>query len=164
MAYLTLIPFVVIILILFGILTLQGVFQKEGFEPTSTDQGLISQPPNPNVNASPADSQPFQGEPAFIASAPGVIPGAAEISQGTTAFITNTPSAFTQQFAQATIVTNQQANSAYKDILQYLAQNPMKSTEFLNDIRNKFFDGKSLFKENIDFKSLASQPNIVFNS
>lgn len=157
-----LVSFIVLLLIIFYI---QSQRKAEGFANAvdQTPRGLISEPPNPDVTASPAASQPVQGEPAFIASAPGVIPGAAEISQGTSAFITNAPSAFTQQFAQATIVTSQQANTAYKDILQYLTQNPGKSTEFLNDIRAKFFDPKALFKNNIDFKALASAPNMVFN-
>lgn len=128
-------------------------------------KGLETTPPNPDVNASPvSNSQTAQGERVQLASAPGVMPGGAEISKGSTAFITNTPSSYTQQFAQATIVTNDQANSAYKDILQYLAQNPQKSTDFLNDIRKKFFDDKALFKTDINFKGLASQPNMVFNS
>ena len=175
MLVLILISVIILILALFYIQSRSSLqYSDEGFAEersattaataTATAQGLLSQLPSPDVNASPANSQPVEAEPAFIASAPGVIPGAVELSQGTTAFITNAPSAFTQQFAQATIVTNQQANSAYKDILQYLTQNPEKSTDFLNDIRRKFFDSSALFKENIDFRELAAAPNMVFNS
>jgi len=162
MITLILISLIILLLVVFYI---QSHIKGEGFADAvdATSRGLLSQPPNPDATASPAASQPVEGEPAFVASAPGVVPGAAEVSQGTTAFITNTPSPFTQQFAQATIVTSQQANSAYKDILQYLAQNPAKSTEFLNDIRLKFFDSKAMFKPNINFKALASAPNMVFN-
>lgn len=127
--------------------------------------GLQSQPPNPDVTAKPAPSHSeAQGEPAFLASAPGVVPGAAEISQGTTAFITNTPSPAIQQFASSVIVTTDQANSAYKDILQFLAQNPDKSAGFLKDLRAKFFADSCNFKDRIDFKGLAQAQNLVFNS
>jgi len=134
------------------------------FFQNSTQGGLISQPPNPDVTAKPAPSQSVRGEPAFIASAPGVMPGASEISQSNTAFITNTPSPAIQQFSESLIVTSDQANSAYKDILQFLAQNPTKSTQFLEDLRTKFFEKECKYQQNINFKGLAQSQNMVFNS
>lgn len=161
-----LIVFIILFLVLFLLQShvKSWVFYKEYFSNNSTERGLISQPPNPDVTAQPTQGQPVQGEPAFLASAPGVVPGAAEISQDTTSFITNTPSASTQQFASPLIVTGNQANGAYKDILQYLAQNPTKSTGFLEDLRAKFFENTCKYKENINFKSLAQAENMVFNS
>jgi hypothetical protein len=159
------ISIIVILLILFCLQSLLKNRQasKEFFQ-AETDRGLISQPPNPDVTARPAPSQPVLGEPAFIASAPGIVPGAAEISQDTTAFVTNTPSPAIQQFSDSVIITSDQANSAYKDILQFLAQNPTKSTPFLEDLRAKFFENDCKYKQTINFKGLAQSQNMVFNS
>jgi hypothetical protein len=159
-----LIALIVLILVLPFLQSQRVQARLENFD-SQVPGGLLSQPPSPDVTAKPAPSQPeAQGEPAFLASAPGVVPGGAEISQGTTAFITNTPSPAVQQFANSVIVTTDQANSAYKDILQFLAQNPDKSAGFIKDLRAKFFADSCDFKDRIDFKGLAQAQNLVFNS
>jgi hypothetical protein len=126
--------------------------------------GLLTISPNPNTEASPsANAQTAQANSVYLASSPGTMPGGAELTQGSTAFLTNTPSRYVQQFATDTIVTNSQANAAYRTILNYLSQNPTNSFMFLKDIRSKFFKDDAKYKEDINFRELAASDNMIFN-
>lgn len=130
----------------------------------NTRDGLLTVSPPTDVKSSPSPSaQTAQANAVYLASSPGIMPGGPELTQGTTAFLTNTPSRYVQQFAQDTIVTNSQANAAYRTILNYLSQNPQNSFTFLKDIRNKFFKDDAKYKEDINFKSLAASDNMIFN-
>lgn len=164
-----------LLLVLIFLLGLFLVFRftriNEGFDdpppppPTQSQaqDGLLPIPPSPDVMASPApQAQTAEGNAVYLASSPGSIPGAVELTQGTTAFTTNTPSRYVQQFASSTIVTNSQANSAYATLMNYLSQNPSQSFMFLKDIRDKFFTTDAVFNQNIDFKKLAASDTMIF--
>lgn len=150
-----------VILLYFGF-SGTGFKNNEYFE--NARDGLITQPPNPDVNASPSPkAQKAEGNAVYLASSPGSMPGGPELTQGTTAFLTNTPSRYVQQFATDTIVTNSQANAAYRTLLNYLSQNPSNSFMFLKDVRSKFFNDDAKYKEDINFKALAASDNMIFN-
>lgn len=142
------------------------VFNTEFFTNANANarDGIISTPPNPNTVSSPSPkAQKAEANSVYLASSPGTMPGGAELTQGTTAFLTNTPSRYVQEFATDTIITNSQANAAYRTILNYLSQNPANSAMFLKDIRSKFFQENAKYKEDINFRSLAASDNMIFN-
>ena len=160
--YKIIISLTLIFIILFFGLRVIRIRGTEGFE--NFRNWIITVPPNSDVKASPSPSaQTAQANSVYLASSPGTMPGGAELTQGTTAFLTNTPSRYVQQFASDTIVTNSQANAAYRTILNYLSQNPSNSFMFLKDIRSKFFKDNAQYKEDINFRALAASDNMIFN-
>lgn len=51
------------------------------------------------------------------------------------------------------------ANNNYASILMYIQKYPLKSTQFIQDIKQKFFDSSCQVKNNIDFSNIAQMPN-----
>ncbi len=51
------------------------------------------------------------------------------------------------------------ANNNYASILMYIQNNPSKSVNFIQDIKQKFFDTSCQVKTDIDFNSIAQMPN-----
>jgi hypothetical protein len=52
----------------------------------------------------------------------------------------------------------EQANNNYSALLMFIQNNPSKSLNFIQDIRQKFFDDSCKVKSNIDFRSIAQFP------
>ena len=51
------------------------------------------------------------------------------------------------------------ANNNYSSLLLFIQQNPQKSSEFISDIKQKFFKSTCEVKDNIDFKNIAQMTN-----
>lgn len=50
-------------------------------------------------------------------------------------------------------------NNNYASILLFIQQNPQKSSQFISDIKQKFFKSSCEVKDNIDFKNIAQMTN-----
>lgn len=50
------------------------------------------------------------------------------------------------------------ANNNYASLLMFIQNNPSKSLNFIQDIRQKFFDDTCKVKSNIDFSTIAQLP------
>jgi len=50
------------------------------------------------------------------------------------------------------------ANNNYSSLLMFIKSNPSKSVNFIQDIRQKFFDNTCKVKSNIDFPNIAQLP------
>jgi hypothetical protein len=51
------------------------------------------------------------------------------------------------------------ANNNYASLLLYIQSNPSKSVDFVQDIKQKFFNSACTIKSNIDFANIAQMPN-----
>ena len=50
------------------------------------------------------------------------------------------------------------ANNNYASLLMFIQKNPSKSLNFIQDIRDKFFEDTCKVKSNIDFTTIAQLP------
>jgi hypothetical protein len=56
------------------------------------------------------------------------------------------------------------ANNNYASLLMFIKSNPSKSTTFIKDIKQKFFNKDCSVKDDIDFNNIAQLPlGVTFN-
>ena len=52
-----------------------------------------------------------------------------------------------------------EANNNYAALLMFIQKNPSNSIDFIEDIKQKFFDDSCKVKSSIDFNNIAQMPN-----
>ena len=60
---------------------------------------------------------------------------------------------------QSTNNGSTEANNNYASILMFIQKNPSNSINFIEDIKQKFFDDSCKVKSSIDFDNIAQMPN-----